>query len=165
MLLLRGVLFTLFVPVVIGVLAPAAIDTRAAWPGGAWALGWVPVAAGALIYGACLARFLGAGGTPAIFFTRPLRAVLGEEPGAVVTRGLYRHSRNPMYAGVLLVIAGQAIVRASMPVAWYGVAVFVAFHLVVVFGEEPHLRRTRGAAYEAYCRRVPRWLGRGHVLR
>ena len=159
MLFLRGVLFTLLVPVVIGVLAPAAIDTRASWPGGAWAIGWVAIAAGSLIYGACLMRFLGAGGTPAIFFTRPLRAVIGEEPRAVVTRGLYRHSRNPMYLAVLLVVFGQAIVRASLPVAGYGVAIFVVFHLIVVFGEEPHLRRTRGAAYDEYCRSVPRWIG------
>jgi protein-S-isoprenylcysteine O-methyltransferase Ste14 len=30
----------------------------------------------------------------------------------------------------------------------------------VVLVEEPHLRRKQGPAYEDYCRRVPRWIGR-----
>ena len=88
--------------------------------------------------------------------SRPLKFLLGEEPSTLVDRGLYRGSRNPMYVGVLLVLFGQAIVRASPNVAWYG----LAFHLTVVFQEEPHLRRERGPSYDEYWRHVPRWFGR-----
>jgi len=117
------------------------------------------VAAGTLIYGLCLIRFLAAGGTPAIFFTRHLWLLIGEEPARLVSGGLYRFSRNPMYGGVLLVVFGQAALFASPRMAAYGCALFVFFHLIVVFVEEPHLRAARGLPYESYCREIPRWLG------
>ncbi len=74
-----------------------------------WQAGWFLIVPGALIYLSCLIRFLLAGGTPAIFFTRPLRFLIGEEPKALVADGLYRYTRNPMYVGVLLAVIGQAI--------------------------------------------------------
>ena len=159
MLWIRGLIFTFLVPFVIGGLVPSWID-NANPRGGLWSLGWLLVATGATVYALCLFRFLASGGTPAIFFTRPLKFLLGEEPSTLVDRGLYRVSRNPMYVGVLLVVFGQAIVRASPTVAVYGLALWLAFHLTVVFQEEPHLRKERGPSYDEYCRRVPRWLGR-----
>lgn len=120
--------------------------------------GWLPVVAGASIYFVCLLRFLTAGGTPAIFFTRHLRFLIGEEPAKLVQGGMYRLSRNPMYIGVLLVVFGQAILFGSVRLTEYGLAVALCFHLVVVFLEEPHLRRERGPSYDEYCRQVRRWL-------
>src|SRR5205823_9439272 len=119
---------------------------------------WLFVAIGAVIYGLCLVNFLLYGGTPAIFFTRPLRVVLGEEPRHLVQQGLYRFSRNPMYIGVVMAIFGQALVFGSIAVALYGAVAWLFFHLTVVFLEEPHLRKERGASYDDYCRGVPRWL-------
>jgi protein-S-isoprenylcysteine O-methyltransferase Ste14 len=156
---IRGLLFTVLVPAVVGFVLPSAIAGGARRPGGIWDLGWAPIAAGTIVYALCLLRFLAAGGTPAIFFTRPLRFLLGEEPEGLVSGGLYRFSRNPMYVGVLLAIVGQAVLFASPALAVYGCAVFVFFHLIVVYAEEPHLRATRGPSYELYCGTVPRWLG------
>jgi protein-S-isoprenylcysteine O-methyltransferase Ste14 len=90
---------------------------------------------------------------------RPLRVLIGEEPARLVSTGLYRFSRNPMYVGVLLVVFGQAALFASSILVRYGCALFLCFHLVVVLLEEPHLRATRGSSYEQFCRTVPRWLG------
>jgi len=126
--------------------------------GGMWNFGWVLIAFGTFIYAWCLLGFLLAGGTPAIFFTRPLRALVGQEPSRVVSTGLYRFSRNPMYVGVVLTVFGEAILFRSCQWAIYGVIMFVLFHLVVVVLEEPHLRATRGASYEEYCHNVRRWL-------
>src|SRR5207249_1809852 len=97
--------------------------------GGAWNIGWIFVVIGAAIYGLCLLNFLASGGTPAIFFTRPLRFVLGEEPRKLVQQGLYRFSRNPMYIGVVIAIFGQAIAFSSVAVALYGAVAFFFFHL------------------------------------
>lgn len=156
-LLIRGAIFTVFVPGVVGGWLPSAIaDTPLA--GGVWHAGWLLVALGTAIYLSCLARFLTAGGTPSIYFSRPIRFLIGEEPGSLVTRGLYQRTRNPMYVGVLTVITGQAILFASVRVAIYGLVMFVLLTAVVILLEEPHLRRERGAAYEDYCGRVPRWL-------
>jgi len=156
---MRGFIFTALVPAVVGYFLPQAVDPGARLQGGLWSVGWLLVAAGALIYLLCLLRFLAAGGTPAIFFTRHLAFLIGAEPAGLVSEGLYRYSRNPMYLGVLLVIFGQAALFASSRIAIYGCIVFGFFHLVVVALEEPHLRSTRGPAYEDYFRKVPRWLG------
>ena len=153
----RGAIFTILVPGVVGGWLPFAIaGTHPA--GGLWRTGWLLVGLGAAIYLACLTRFLAAGGTPSIYFARPLRFLIGEEPGSLVTRGLYQRTRNPMYVGVLTTIAGQAIVFASARVAIYALVVSGLLNVVLLLLEEPHLRRQRGATYEKYCRRVPRWL-------
>jgi protein-S-isoprenylcysteine O-methyltransferase Ste14 len=147
------------VPGAIGFLAPLAVDPRAHRRGGILDAGALLIAAGTLLYALCLIRFLAAGGTPAIFFARHLRFLIGEEPAGLVSTGLYRYSRNPMYVGVLLVVFGQAILFASPRLAVYACSLTIFFHLIVVFVEEPHLRATRGSAYELYCRTVPRWVG------
>jgi protein-S-isoprenylcysteine O-methyltransferase Ste14 len=92
----------------------------------------------------CLVAFLFSGGTPAIFFTRPLKFILGEELPKLVRQGLYRFSRNPMYVGVVLAVFGQAFIFGPRSVAWYGALLWFCFHIVVVFLEEPHLREERG---------------------
>ena len=159
MLWVRGLIFTFLVPAVVGIFLPSVVDPRVQRHGGIWDAGWLVVAAGTLIYAFCLIRFLAAGGTPAIFFTRHLRLLIGEEPARLVSDGLYRFSRNPMYVGVLLVVFGQAVLFVSPLIVAYGCALFLFFHLIVVFVEEPHLRERRGPSYELYCRTVPRWLG------
>jgi protein-S-isoprenylcysteine O-methyltransferase Ste14 len=152
---LRAAIFTMLVPVVVGWYVPQRIAAGApvVWPGG-----WILVGAGALLYLWCLLMFLLAGGTPAVFFTRPLRFLIGSEPSEVVRRGPYRFSRNPMYVAVVTAILGQALVYRSTSVLWYGIAVAVVFQLVVVLIEEPHLRAARGEDYKRYCTAVRRWL-------
>lgn len=78
----------------------------------------------------------------------------------LVVSGLYRHVRNPMYAGVVSAILGQALLFGSRPVAAYGAAVWAAFHAFVLFYEEPVLARRFGADYAAFRAAVPRWLPR-----
>ena len=158
MLWLQGLLFTILVPGVVAFYVPQTLRTAPA-AGGAWSLGWILFALGALIYFRCFLDVLAAGGTPTIFFTRPIRAALGEEPRQLIRRGLYRYSRNPMYLGVFIAVAGQAIVYRSLRIAAYLAITMLFFHCVVVFLEEPHLARARGPAYDDYRRRVPRWLG------
>jgi protein-S-isoprenylcysteine O-methyltransferase Ste14 len=80
-------------------------------------------------------------------------------PRHLVTGGLYRFSRNPMYVAVQLVLWGWALGFRSGVLAGYALAVFAAFHLRIVLGEEPWLERTHGEAWRAYRARVPRWLG------
>jgi protein-S-isoprenylcysteine O-methyltransferase Ste14 len=78
----------------------------------------------------------------------------------LVVRGPYRYVRNPMYVGVLAIIGGQALLFASLPVLAYGVLIFIAVHLFVLFYEEPTLRENYGGEYEAFRAAVPRWLPR-----
>ena len=78
----------------------------------------------------------------------------------LVITGFYRYVRNPMYLGVLSLIAAQSALFGSRNLLVYLVAVAIAFHLFVTRYEEPTLRRKYGAAYEEFCRKVPRWIPR-----
>lgn len=79
---------------------------------------------------------------------------------SLVVRGLYRYVRNPMYVAVLAIILGQALIFANVRVLLYGAVIFAAVHTFVVLYEEPTLRSTHGAAYEAYAHAVRRWIPR-----
>ena len=79
-------------------------------------------------------------------------------PERLVTAGLYRYSRNPMYVSVLLILLGWAVAFGARGLYWYTLVVGIAFHVRVVMAEEPWLRRTHGAAWDDYVRRVRRWL-------
>jgi protein-S-isoprenylcysteine O-methyltransferase Ste14 len=80
-------------------------------------------------------------------------------PEHLVTVGLYRLSRNPMYVAVLLILAGWAAAFPTPPLWIYAAFVALSFHLRVVYGEEPWLAQRHGPAWQAYRTRVPRWLG------
>jgi protein-S-isoprenylcysteine O-methyltransferase Ste14 len=80
-------------------------------------------------------------------------------PTRLVTTGLYRLSRNPMYVAVSVILWGWALTFRSVGLAVYALGVMVAFHLRVVFGEEPWLARTHGEAWARYASGVPRWFG------
>jgi protein-S-isoprenylcysteine O-methyltransferase Ste14 len=80
-------------------------------------------------------------------------------PESLVVRGLYRWSRNPMYIGVLIVLWGWALGFRSGALAVYALLVMLAFHLRVVFGEEPWLAGRYGGQWQHYKRAVPRWFG------
>lgn len=83
-----------------------------------------------------------------------------DPPRALVVRGPYRHVRNPMIAGVVLILVGESLVlRSSVHAAW--AAIFLAANLVVIpLVEEPRLRARFGQAYDIYCRHVPRMIPR-----
>ena len=80
-------------------------------------------------------------------------------PVKIVTNGLYRFSRNPMYIGVLLVVAGWALAYSSWILAAYDLILALAFHLRVIWGEEPTLAKTFGQQWRDYLNSVPRWFG------
>jgi len=78
----------------------------------------------------------------------------------LVVGGPYRWVRNPGYVAVTTILVGEGLVFGSPSVLLYALLVALAFHVFVLLYEEPTLRSTFGAEYEAYCRRVPRWLPR-----
>ena len=158
MLIVRAILFTILVPGAVTIYVPWLLLAGNAPAGNAWRfVGLVPIAAGVVGYLACALEFvLRGGGTPAVFFTRPIRFLIGEEPKAVVTTALYERSRNPMYLSVVTVVLGESLLFESRALLFYALFLWLMFHLVVVFIEEPHLRQRPG--YDEYCARVPRWL-------
>ena len=111
-------------------------------------VGGVLVTTGLAVVVAAFAQFVREGrGTPAPVAPTE-RLVVG---------GLYQYVRNPMYLAVASVIGGQALVFESAAVLWWLLVFMAAVFTFVTVYEQPTLRRTYGASYEAYCDAVPGW--------
>ena len=78
----------------------------------------------------------------------------------LVTRGIYRFSRNPAFLGFDLVYAGLLLMFASWWLALLSCWAAVMFHLQITRVEEPFLRAAFGEDYRRYESRVRRYLGR-----
>lgn len=77
---------------------------------------------------------------------------------ALVTDGVYRYTRNPMYLGMALVLLGTALLLGSLP-AMLVIPFFIGvIQSRFIVPEEQMLRQLFGADYDNYCGRVRRWL-------
>ena len=81
-----------------------------------------------------------------------------DRASALVTTGIYRHTRNPMYVAVALALLGWSLLLGHA-LAPLGAVAFVAWmdHRQIP-AEEQALRGLFGAAFERYCGEVRRWL-------
>ncbi len=76
----------------------------------------------------------------------------------LVTTGVFRWSRNPTYLGLTLAYAGIALVGNSVWPLVLLPFVLALFQRRVIRREERYLARVFGPTYEAYARRVRRWI-------
>lgn len=76
---------------------------------------------------------------------------------ALVTDGVYRRIRNPMYVGMIVFLVGFAIALASDWTLVMTVACALTIHFGVVRREERYLEAKFGEPYRAYRARVPRY--------
>ena len=76
----------------------------------------------------------------------------------LVTSGLYRYTRNPMYLGVLMILIGEALFFKSYHLGIYLLIITLIFNLFILLVEEPRLHRDFGDGYLDYCSKVRRWL-------
>jgi protein-S-isoprenylcysteine O-methyltransferase Ste14 len=82
-----------------------------------------------------------------------------DEPGKLVTGGIYARVRNPRYLEVGLGIWAMALFSNYAAALALAVAYIPLIYLVVVL-EERELGKRFGAAYDEYCARVPRFIPR-----
>lgn len=123
-----------------------------------------PRAASPLVWAVALVLALAGGGVAlagVLEFARvrtTINPLAPQRARALVTRGIYRHTRNPMYLGMLLVLIGWG--------AWLGnAAAFVgpplavwALNALQIRPEERVMRARFGDDYARYAARVRRWL-------
>ena len=110
----------------------------------------VLLVAGILVGGIALSLFARARTT-----VNPLKPT---ESSALVTRGVYRWTRNPMYLGMLIVLLAWAIFVANW-LAFLGLPLFMLYiNRFQIAPEERVLRERFGAQFDDYCGRVRRWL-------
>lgn len=86
--------------------------------------------------------------------TSPIRP-----PERLVATGLFRYSRNPIYVGYVAFLLGLFLLFGHLALLVYTALVAAFIHMLLVFWEEPDLRRRFGPDYEKYTQEVPRWLG------
>ncbi len=81
-----------------------------------------------------------------------------DSASTLVTSGIYRYTRNPMYLGVVLALVGWAAFLANA-LALIGAFAFAAYmNRFQIEPEERALSAIFGAEYAAYMSRVRRWL-------
>jgi protein-S-isoprenylcysteine O-methyltransferase Ste14 len=151
MLFLRALLAFLTLPVSFCLVLPpilAHLDPRS---GGGWSIGAASIGFGFAIVVKCARDFYVAG-----------KGTVGpwDPPKRLVAVGLFRFTRNPIYIGDLIIVAGWTLVTASPWVGCYLVILAISFHLRVIFHEERRLARNFPSEWAAYSANVPRWLPR-----
>lgn len=77
---------------------------------------------------------------------------------ALVTDGLYRWSRNPMYLSLTLIYAGVAAAANSLWLAALLLPLLAVMRYGVIAREERYLAGKFGGGYHAYTTSVRRWL-------
>lgn len=92
-------------------------------------------------------------------FRRRATAVEPWKPStALIIEGPYRLSRNPIYVGFAVTYVGLAIAMDSWTVLILLIPCLFVVDRFVIQREERYLAAKFGAAYEAYRRKVRRWL-------
>ncbi|TNF87017.1 MAG: isoprenylcysteine carboxylmethyltransferase family protein [Gammaproteobacteria bacterium] len=111
-------------------------------------LGLLPVLVG-VVMAVQGSRLFDRAGTNIIPFT---------ESSALVTSGVFSISRNPMYTGMVLALAGTALIMNGL-LAWLVVIAFTALiRGFFIRTEERLMEKTFGEEYLAYKASVRRWI-------
>ena len=78
-------------------------------------------------------------------------------PQRLVTSGVFRYSRNPIYVAFFVPLASLAILSLSAAIA--AIAIYIlAMNQTVIAKEESDLQTAFGAEFSDYLATAPRWL-------
>lgn len=80
------------------------------------------------------------------------------------TDGWFAISRNPIYVASIIGMFGLALAVSSTLVNIL-LLLWALIYVLAPLAEEPWLQRQYGQTYQDYCRRVPRFLGWGVMMR
>lgn len=83
-----------------------------------------------------------------------------QRPSALIIEGPYRFSRNPIYLGLVLILAGLAFRTGALSALLPALLLPVILQRRFILGEEALLRRAFGPAADEFFERTPRWIGR-----
>lgn len=87
-----------------------------------------------------------------------INPIVPERATCLVTGGVYRFSRNPMYLSLLMLLVAYAV-RIESPAVWLAPVFFVAYVTrFQILPEERVLAQKFGGAYQDYRQRTRRWI-------
>lgn len=82
-----------------------------------------------------------------------------DKPINIITTGIYKYSRNPMYLGMAIALAGFALLYQGSISSF---VIFVLFLLISDYWyiryEEKQMANTFGEEYTKYCKFTRRWI-------
>jgi protein-S-isoprenylcysteine O-methyltransferase Ste14 len=149
MLLLRALVAFLALPALVGFAIPIWIGTSTSRPVRNVRPAAIVLCLGTVLLLWCVREFYVSGrGTLAPW----------DPPRNLVTSGPYRFSRNPMYIGVLTILAGWCTLWGSRTLVTYTLLFTLGFHFRVLLFEEPWAARHFGSEWDAYRAQVRRWV-------
>ena len=91
-------------------------------------------------------------------FKTTINPLKPETTSVLVTSGIFKLSRNPMYLGMLLLIISLWI-KTGTVLGFILVAGFIAYlNYFQIFPEEQAMKRLFSDKYKTYCQQVRRWL-------
>lgn len=94
-------------------------------------------------------------------FMRHKTTILPFEPEkatSLVVSGVYKLSRNPMYLGMLLLLLALMLYLGNPALVLILLVYVLVLTKLQIQPEEQVLKKNFGADYEAYCRKVRRWI-------
>ncbi len=157
--IIRHLLSILLLPFMVTVVIPTLLLNAFASADSHWEenvllwslLGGAGLLAGVTLFGWCVALFARIGqGTLAPW----------DPTTRMVAVGPYRHVRNPMITGVVLVLLSEACLRGSWILGVWAGGFILINHTYFLLSEEPGLEKRFGEAYRVYKANVPRWIPR-----
>lgn len=81
-----------------------------------------------------------------------------DDPGVLVTEGLFSRTRNPMYLGLMVSLLGVAVLVGSATALLGPIGFLLVANWHYIPFEEQRMRQVFGSSYEQYARRVRRWI-------
>lgn len=79
-------------------------------------------------------------------------------PDQLVTTGIYKLSRNPMYLGMLLILIGAQFALSSLTGLILPISFFLIMNKIVIPREEQMVANAFGVEYHEYRMRTRRWI-------
>jgi protein-S-isoprenylcysteine O-methyltransferase Ste14 len=78
----------------------------------------------------------------------------------LVTGGIFKHCRNPLYVGNILMLCGVGVLSNSLLYVLVFIPFFLFVYQAIVLAEEHFLRNKFGEQYNRYVNSVNRWVPR-----
>ena len=76
----------------------------------------------------------------------------------LITTGVYKHIRNPMYLALVIFQIGLGISLSFLHISIMSIFTAITLHYFVIKREETYLKNSFGADYESYKKKSRRWI-------
>ena len=93
-----------------------------------------------------------------ILFSMATFSFITTSPDQLITKGVYRYSRHPMYLATFIICLGTGIASVSLLFVLLSVIMVFCFHKEAIIEERYCLNKYKNA-YPKYMSYVPRWIG------